>query len=337
MENSKFVFDILSQVLVYRNNSVPIIFDDKGQPWFKLSDLLNLLGYTSIVKQSSMLNISKENKKSYNTIKVRNISSKDIIKPKHNTHFVNESGLYEILNNSKKQIAVNFRSEIFDNILPTLRKTGQFIMGTSEKKQLKLINDALKEQLANYKKELNYYYDKYKFEPSEHGYIYINEVHVIVKGETQIGYKPGFCTDMKKRKYAYQTGNFNYKLIAYIPINIDKSKIENCYLNVFKEHKLKPNTKTELLCFLSLEKLKNGIIACIKMLGAHTCECVCCKEKYDVKNLDKHKCMKKLINHDKFIDYELETLLANNARSKGGQFSIVDATAFLKQLNRSTK
>lgn len=337
MENKTFIFDILSQILKYGNDDISIIFDDKGKPWFKLSDLLNLLGYTSVTKQPSILNISEKNKKLYRTMKIRNIYSKNIAKPKHNTYFVNESGLYEILNNSKKQIAINFRSEIFNNILPTLRETGKFIVGTSEKEQLKLINDTLKKKLENYKKELNYYYDKYKFEPSKHGYIYINEVYLIVNGEKQIGYKPGICADMKKRKYAYQTGNFHHKLIAYIPINTDSSKIETCYLNLFKEHKLKSNSNTELLCFMTLKELKNGIIKCIKFLTSHTCECMCCKKKYNVNNLDKHKCVKKLIEHDKFIDYELETMLVNNARSEGKQFNIVDATNFLRQLNRTNK
>lgn len=119
MENNTFVFDILSQVLKYKNNNVSTVFNDKDQPWFKLSDLLNLLGYTSIIKQPAMLDISEKNERLYRTMGIHNILSKDIIKSRSNTYFVNKLGLYEVLSISRKHIAINFRSEIFNNILFT--------------------------------------------------------------------------------------------------------------------------------------------------------------------------------------------------------------------------
>jgi len=117
--------------------------------------------------------------------------------------------------------------------MPTLRKTGEYIMSNDEKKSLKIINKKLENKLDNYKAELEYYYDKYEFLPSTGGYIYINEVKMINKGKKIIGYKPGYCTDMTKRKFIYKSGNFFYKLLSYIPVNIDKSKIETCYMNLF--------------------------------------------------------------------------------------------------------
>lgn len=84
-------------------------------------------------------------------------------------------------------------------------------------------------------------------------HIYINEVKIINKGKKIIGYKPGYCIDMTKRKFIYKSGNFFYKLLSYIPVNIDKSKIESkiesCYMNLFKEHKYKPKTKMNYCVF----------------------------------------------------------------------------------------
>jgi hypothetical protein len=51
----------------------------------------------------------------------------------------------------------------------------------SNKNDLKKIK-VLNNKLDNYKKELNYYDDKYNFEPSTFGYLYINENNQIKRG-----------------------------------------------------------------------------------------------------------------------------------------------------------
>lgn len=327
----KFVFDILQQVLKYDDNTIIIVFDSKGNPWFKLKDLLILFEYKSTVGQPSLLGISNVNKLEYKKLNAKNFikSNKNI---KVNTNFINEAGLYELLNKSTKPIAVQFKFEIFNNIMPTLRKTGEYILSTDEKKSLININKQLQTKMNNYKTELEYYYDKYQFVPSSGGYIYINEVKLISNGNKIIGYKPGYCTDMLKRKFIYKSGNFYYKLLSYIPVNIDKTKIENCYLNLFKEHKYKPNTKNELLCFLNLSDLKNGIIKCINFLSDTICECIYCKKKYKVSKLDKHTCLKKLANTD-FIDMDIDKFLNNTTNIND---SIINAKLLFKN-NKSTK
>ena len=55
--------------------------------------------------------------------------------------------------------------------MPQIRKTGKFILDKNNKLQL----DKLNYKLDNYKQELTYYYDKYKFVPSSNGYIYIKQ------------------------------------------------------------------------------------------------------------------------------------------------------------------
>ena len=326
-----FIFDILNQVLKYDENNILIIFDEKGNPWFKLKDLLILFDYKSTIGQPSLLGISETNKKDYKNINVKEYikSDKNI---KFNTNFINEAGLYELLNKSTKPTAIKFKFEIFNNVIPTLRKTGEYIISGNEKKILKSINKKLENKLDNYKKELEYYYDKYEFIPSSGGYIYINEVKMISNGKKITGYKPGYCKDMNKRKFVYKSGNFYYKLLSYIPVNIDKSKIESCYLNLFKEHKYKPKSKNELLCFLNLKDLKKGITKCINFLAENICECIFCKEKYNIKNLDKHKCIKKLANTD-FIDIDIDKYL--NKSSKKDDV-IIDAKILFKT-NKTNK
>ena len=54
-----------------------------------------------------------------------------------NTIFVNESGLYQLLSNSRKPIASKFRDELFINILPSIRKTCIYKIKTKYNKKFK--------------------------------------------------------------------------------------------------------------------------------------------------------------------------------------------------------
>lgn len=131
-----------------------------------------LFDYKSTLRQPILFDISYFNKKIYKNLNIKEYikSNKNI---KFNTNFINESCLYELLNKSTKQIATEFKFEIFNNIMPTLRKTGEYILSNEEKKSLKTINTKLENKLENYKIELEYYYDKYHFILSTNGYTYI--------------------------------------------------------------------------------------------------------------------------------------------------------------------
>jgi prophage antirepressor-like protein len=48
------------------------------------------------------------------------------------TRFINETGLYILLSNSKKNLAKNFRNELFANIIPQIRKTCSYSIHKNE-------------------------------------------------------------------------------------------------------------------------------------------------------------------------------------------------------------
>jgi hypothetical protein len=62
----------------------------------------------------------------------------------------------------------------------------------------------------------------------------------------------------------------NINLIYYIAINFDGLQTETCIKNINKIHKLKQ--KTDDLCFLSLQQLKNSIFDCIDKIKNHICK-----------------------------------------------------------------
>ena len=286
-----FFLDVFNKILKVNDEKIFIIFDKDGNIWFAMRDLFKALGYNNVDNRINKMDIDVNNVKYYKKIRVcTRVQTLGNIQP--NKKYVNESGLYEILSKSTKPFAKTFMNKYFKEIMPEIRKTGKYILDDDNKKKLDLVND----KLINYEKELNYYYDKYEYIPSDNGYFYINIDYIIIKSIKQICYKIGYTKDIKKRGTDYKVGNFNYKLIAYIPINIDGKVLENCIKSINKPHILKK--KTDTICYTSLNKLKNEILSCINLINSHICECSLCKKSYDMMNIDKHKCYKKL----KFID-----------------------------------
>ncbi len=173
--------------------------------------------------------------------------------------------------------------------MPQIRKTGEYISKKDDMNKIKKLND----KINNYKVELNYYNDKYKFEPSSYGYIYICESFQVKNGIQIICFKVGYDLDMKKRMR-------EYKLSAYIPLRIDRKQIENCIKMRLKPHLTKLITDT--VCYTSLTQLKSDIVDCINFNSQHICHCIKCSKIYNVDSLDSHLC--NLTTVSDFIDYD---------------------------------
>jgi prophage antirepressor-like protein len=136
-----------------------MVFDQDGQIWFGLKDLFRALGYTSL------LNIYRLEIPKKLTIKLKKIKVSPSMRiasrldPK--TKMVDESGLYYILTKSTKPIAKDFLIKYITDIMPELRKTGQYIMNKTDKKKIMNLN----KRLENLKDENNYLEDKHKYKP----------------------------------------------------------------------------------------------------------------------------------------------------------------------------
>lgn len=181
IQNNKsdtFFLDIFNQILKYNEKNVMIIFDTNGGIWFKLTDLLRMLGYVDIKHTRNNIVINQQ------FIKVISEINEVVLKttpprfqPK--TKFINEFGLYSLLTKSNKPVAKLFLQKYLIEIMPEIRKTGKYIVTNSEQTKINKLN----EKIENYKTELNYYDNKYKFVTSPHGYIYINEDKQIKNGK----------------------------------------------------------------------------------------------------------------------------------------------------------
>ena len=288
----QFFLDVFNNILDFNNSKVIVIFDTDGNIWFGLKDLLKMLGY-SPEKARYRFKINIDYKKNFNKITIGRTQRSLPLQP--STIFINESGLYQLLIKSTKPLAKLFLNKYFTEIMPQIRKTGKYISNEDDMNKINKLND----KIDNYKTELNYYNDKYKFEPSIHGYIYISEDNQIKNGIKIKCFKVGFDLNMAKRMKEYKVGNFKHKLLAYIPLKIDRKQIEKCIKMRLKPHLTK--LITDSVCYISLSELKSDIIDCINFNAQHICHCIKCSKIYNIQSLNNHMCNKTVIKD--FVDY----------------------------------
>ena len=196
-------------------------------------------------------------------------------------------------------------------IMPIITKTGSYIGTKLDIEKTTKLNDKLNKinkKLDNYKQELIYYYDKYKFIPSKLGYLYINQNNTISKGKEIKCFKIGYASNMKERLSGYKVGNFNHKILCYIPLDIDRITIESCIKNRNKPHLIK--LVTDSICYMSLKELKEEVIDCIIFIKTHICHCLFCQKQYQFENLSEHKCN----NIEKFVDLNIDNLIKDKPK-----------------------
>ena len=299
-----FFLDVFNKLFKINDTKIMIIFDKEGNVWFKFRDVLKVLGYSDIKYSLVNIKVSSLNKITFD--KIKGVESTLPPNFKTKTLFINESGLYEVLTLSTKPLAKIFKDKYFKEIMPEIRKHGRYEVSSQEKVELDKIN----KKLDNYKQELTYYYDKYKFVPSQSGYFYIMLDSKIVKGKKITCYKFGFSLDMNDRIKNYKIGNFMSKLICYIPINVDGFLLETIIKNKLKPHLTKLNTET--ICFMSLDALKKEILNSINFMSSHICNCVLCKKTYNFNEITTHSCN----NKNKFIDIDVIKKVSKKTSTK---------------------
>jgi len=305
-----FFLEIFDKLLKINGNEIMIIFDKDSNVWFKYRDLLVALEYNNIDYAINNIKIKEKNKNPYINIKAMQSTTVPNNFQK-TTIFINEAGLYELLTLSVKPLAQVFKDKYFNEIMPEIRKYGRYEVSSKEKVELDKIN----EQLDNYKQELTYYYDKYKFIPSRNGYLYIAQDAKIVQGKKITCYKFGFASNMNDRIKNYKIGNFMSKLLCYIPINIDGYLLETIIKNKLKPHLTKSNTET--ICHMSLDTLKKEIIESINFMSNHICNCILCNKSYKLSDNSLHSCK----NKNKFIDVDIEKIIKTRSKKASNKTS----------------
>ena len=73
---------------------------------------------------------------------------------------------------------------------------------------------------------------------------------------------------MEKRISTYKTGNPDIEIVYHENLKCNKKQLESCIINLNILKKLK--NKTEIICDVSLEKIKEEIQDCKKLLAKYS-------------------------------------------------------------------
>lgn len=110
----------IATVFQYGGNELRTVVKD-GEPWFVAKDVCEAL---EIINPTHALKRLDEDEKA--SLKLGHFE----------VNIVNEPGLYSLILGSKKPEAKQFKRWITHEVLPSIRKTGQYIKPLSEKEQL---------------------------------------------------------------------------------------------------------------------------------------------------------------------------------------------------------
>lgn len=93
-------------------------------PWFYAPSLARTLEYKDAF---NMLRMVKDDEKAVHSVHLPPPSlNEGGTGPRRDANFVNESGFYRVVMNSQSDVAEPFRRWVFREVLPSLRKTGQY-------------------------------------------------------------------------------------------------------------------------------------------------------------------------------------------------------------------
>lgn len=104
-----------------------IYVDQQDNPWFKAKEVAAFLGY-KWEAQAISNNVSSFNKRSWNDLWSRSTGPYPETPSnwQPNTIFINEPGLYQLMMRSKLPGMENFQNWVTSDVLPSIRKTGQY-------------------------------------------------------------------------------------------------------------------------------------------------------------------------------------------------------------------
>lgn len=107
------------------------LVDDLGEPWFCLADLCEELG----LQAAAVMRRLEDDVTTSHPIS-------DKLGRTQQVNFVNEDGLYDVILDSKKPEAKKFRKWITSEVLPSIRKSGGYVVpGVDEKLPATLLED----------------------------------------------------------------------------------------------------------------------------------------------------------------------------------------------------
>jgi len=227
------------------------------EPWFVVKDICNILGI--------------KNNRDVTAILPEKWKTEQLLQTKGGNQYttiINESGLYKIIMRSNKAIAQKFQEAVCEDILPSIRKTGEFKLQkmleekNNEIKSIEEENQKMLEEKDNEIKSIEEENQKIKKakERLEKRYIKTPRITVDGKnvvylmttddGEKKREYAIGKSIDLSNRKYDYDCNKIHdFKVIYYVSCKSYKimDLLEAIIISKLNKYKCKANRDVLLL------------------------------------------------------------------------------------------
>ena len=131
--------------------SVRVVLKD-NEPWFALTDVLKVLGYTS----ASMITKTAENLDQSE----KGFAISETLGGTQRLSIISESGLYYLICTSRKSKAKEFRLWVTNTVLPSIRKSGGYIEGQEalpkkDRAELEKLVSSLSKEIENLTRKNN--------------------------------------------------------------------------------------------------------------------------------------------------------------------------------------
>jgi anti-repressor protein len=116
-------------VFMFESNEIRTITDETGAPWWVAKDVAEILGYSNT--NDAINRHCRGVAKHYPII--------DALGRQQEARIISEPDLYRLISGSKLPAALRFEKWIFEEVLPSIRKTGGY--NTSSVDMMELLND----------------------------------------------------------------------------------------------------------------------------------------------------------------------------------------------------
>jgi prophage antirepressor-like protein len=262
--------DLFNNIIQYNGNQVYLAFHTETyQPFFNAKHVCDMLGYVNhketlrtIISKKYIFKLSNIDK-NYKTL-YKNVQG--------NTNFLNEAGFYKLIFKSRKKNATKISEWITDQVMPSIRKYGEYILTNEHKKEIETLNDKMHNMIVSLNKQLkekdeiidvlkhNMKTRKYPVD----GMVYLLrtiEVSLDLDKNEKIDIKIGSSKEMNKRKFVLDTTTKNKtQLLKFIEVKNAKN-IEQCTLTKMENALIK--VKKDYV-FASYNEIMMKIAECIK-------------------------------------------------------------------------
>ena len=239
----------IDETFNFNENTIRII-GSYDEPWFVAKDICEILELKDV--SNALLNISEK----WKGTKV--IST---LGGNQNMRIINEAGLYKLIMRSNKPIAQKFQEAVCEDILPSIRKTGEFKlqkMLEEKNNEIRSIEEEKNNEIRNLlteKQKLKEEKEKLEKRYVKTPRITVNGKNVIYlmttdDGEKRREYAIGKSIDLSNRKYDYDCNKIHdFKVIYYISCKSYKimDLLEAIIISKLNKYKCKANRDVLLL------------------------------------------------------------------------------------------